>query len=63
MESRFKSNNFIAILIALILFATGFALAFVYRHSKSESNHAKKPVAMVSSAAAEKPSQFPRRLV
>jgi flagellar basal body-associated protein FliL len=63
MESRFKSNNFIAILIALILFATGFALAFVYRHSKSESNHAKKPVAVISSAKMEKPSTLPGRIV
>jgi len=50
MESRFKSNNFIAILIALFLIAAGFALAFVHRHSESESKHEKKPVAAVSSA-------------
>ena len=47
MEPRFKSNNFIAILIALLLIATGFALAFVHRHSKSQENHVKKPVAAV----------------
>lgn len=53
IESRFKSNNFIAILIALILVATGFALAFIHRQSKSESSHDKKPVAALSAAAAD----------
>lgn len=36
MNSRFKSNNLIAILIAIILFATGFVLYFM--HQQSESN-------------------------
>jgi hypothetical protein len=47
MEPRFKSNNFIAILIALLLIAAGFTLAFIHRHSKSQENHVKKPVATV----------------
>ena len=59
MESRFKSNNFIAILIALILVATGFALAFIHRHSQSEKNHDKKPVAVFSSTAADKKTYIP----
>ena len=47
MEFRSRSNNFIAILIALILIATGFALAFIHRHSESKTNHEKKPVAAI----------------
>jgi hypothetical protein len=54
MESRFKSNNFIAILIAVILVATGFALAFLHRHSESAKDHGKKPVAELSTAAMDK---------
>ena len=53
MEPRFKSNNFIAILIALLLIATGFALAFVHRHSKSQETHSKKPVAAVTAQSAD----------
>jgi flagellar basal body-associated protein FliL len=59
MESRFKSNNFIAILIALILVATGFALAFVHRHSESEANQEKKPIAALTAAATDKPTYIP----
>jgi len=62
MESRFKSNNFIAILIALILVATGFALAFIHRHSKSAANHEKKPVAALSTTAADKPAYTPGKI-
>ena len=36
MNSRSKSNNFIALLIAIALFAIGFALYFI--HQNSESN-------------------------
>jgi len=60
MESRFKSNNFIAILIALILIATGFALAFIHRQSKSEPGNEKQPVAMVSTAARENQATLSR---
>ncbi len=35
MKSRFKSNNFIAILLAIILFTIGFVLAFIHTQSKS----------------------------
>jgi len=62
MESRFKSNNFIAILIALILVATGFALAFIHRHSKSEATHEKKPVAALSAAATDKQLYAPGKI-
>jgi len=61
MESRFKSNNFIAILIALILVATGFALAFVHRHSKSEASH-QKPVGATPAAAAENKTYIPGKI-
>jgi hypothetical protein len=59
MESRFKSNNFIAILIALILMATGFALAFLHRQSESKTNHDKKPVATFEIFARENDSTAP----
>ena len=59
IESRFKSNNFIAILIALILVATGFALAFIHRHSKSEETQDKQPVAALSAAATERQAYTP----
>jgi hypothetical protein len=36
MNSRSKTNNFIALLIAIALFAIGFALYFI--HQNSESN-------------------------
>ena len=36
MNSRSKTNNFVAILIAVILFAAGFALYFA--HQKAESD-------------------------
>jgi len=36
MSSRSKTNNFVAILIAVILFAIGFALYFA--HQQKESN-------------------------
>lgn len=62
IESRFKSNNFIAILIALILVATGFALAFIHRHSESETNHEKKPVAALSTGATGKKTHIPGKL-
>jgi cell division protein FtsN len=36
MNSRSKTNNFIAILIAVILFAIGFALYFAHQQKKSD---------------------------
>jgi hypothetical protein len=48
MNSRFRSNNLVAILIALILFATGFALAFIHRQSESKQEEVKTPVALIS---------------
>jgi len=35
MKTRSKSNNFIAILIAVILFAIGFLLYFIHEQSQS----------------------------
>ena len=35
MKSRFKSNNYIAILIALILIILGFVLGFIHKQSES----------------------------
>jgi hypothetical protein len=37
MNTRSKSNNFVAILIAVILFAIGFFLYFI--HEQSQSNN------------------------
>lgn len=42
MESRFKSNNFVAILIALLLFAAGFVLYFM--HEQADSSGKRRPV-------------------
>jgi hypothetical protein len=38
MNSRFKANNLVAILIAIILIAAGFALAFMHRQTESNKN-------------------------
>jgi len=54
MKSRSKSNNFIAILIAVILIAIGFALAFIHRQSAPKENHIKKPVAVITVDVSEK---------
>jgi len=36
MNSRSKTNNFVALLIAAILFATGFALYFAHQQIESK---------------------------
>jgi hypothetical protein len=54
MKSRSKSNNLIAILIALILIAIGFALAFIHRQSESSEKNAKTPVAAIMNTVSEK---------
>lgn len=36
MNSRSKTNNFIALLIAAILFAAGFAMYFIHQKLESE---------------------------
>jgi hypothetical protein len=38
MKSRSKSNNFIAIFIALLLFAIGFVLYFIHAQSETDGN-------------------------
>ena len=40
MKTHSKSNNFIAILIALLLFAIGFILYFVHEQTQSDKDHA-----------------------
>ena len=37
MKVHSKSNNFIAILIALLLFAAGFILYFVYQQTEQDN--------------------------
>ena len=37
MKSRFKPANFVAILIAILLMAIGFALSFVNKQMESET--------------------------
>ena len=46
MKSQFKTNNFIGIIIALMLFAIGFLLLFI--HQQSESSQAKERVKTAS---------------
>jgi hypothetical protein len=48
MNSRSKSNSFIALLIAIALFAIGFALYFI--HQNSESNKQTGQLKMPGSA-------------
>jgi hypothetical protein len=57
MNSRFRSNNLVAILIAIILFATGFALYFIHKQSESGQQQDKAPTAFFSEApmATERP--------
>jgi hypothetical protein len=38
MKFSSRSNNFIAILIAVLLFAAGFALLIIHEQSESEKN-------------------------
>jgi len=40
MKSRFKSNDFFAILIAVALIAIGFVLLFIHQQSSSSEEHA-----------------------
>jgi hypothetical protein len=54
MKSRSRSNNFIALLIALILIATGFALAFIHRQSESDKKTIKTPVSVITQGVSEK---------
>jgi len=54
MKSRSKSNNLIAILIALILIAIGFALAFIHRQSESNEKNTRSPVAAIMDTVSER---------
>lgn len=55
MKSRFKSNNYIAILIALILIVLGFVLGFIHKQSESseKQKQADTPVAIVTSVSSD----------
>jgi len=50
MNSRFKTNNFVALLIAVILFAIGFGLYFAHQQAKSNEQigQVQTPVIIIS---------------
>lgn len=50
MKTRYKTNNLIALLIALLLITIGFALGFIHRQSESKEKADKTPVAAVMTA-------------
>ena len=50
MKTRSKSNNLIALFIALLLIAIGFALGFIHRQSESKEKANKAPVSAVMTA-------------
>lgn len=53
MHSRFKSNNLVAILIAIILIAAGFVLAFMHRQAESNEKlgQVRTPAAVIAEDA------------
>lgn len=57
MKVHSKSNNFIAILIALLLFAAGFILYFVYQQTEQDSNN-RPPSAGVEIGLESQPENF-----
>lgn len=48
MKSRSKSNNFIAILIALLLFALGFVLYFIHEQTQTEETSSQRQSSVLS---------------
>jgi len=52
MRSRSKTNNFIALLIACILFAAGFALYFLHQQSQPDEQvgQIRLPVSMIAAS-------------
>ena len=54
MNSRSKTNNFVALLIAAILFAAGFALYFAHQQleSKEQVGQALTPATSISASVA-----------
>ena len=54
MKTRSKSNNLIALLIALILIAIGFTLGFIHRQSESNEKKGETPVATLMNFVSEK---------
>ena len=51
MKSRFKSNDFFAILIAVALIAIGFILLFIHEQSSLSEAHAPNETAGATSVA------------
>ena len=49
MKVHSKSNNFIAILIALLLFAAGFIMYFIHQQSQSDNADKNTPVGLQTS--------------
>jgi len=47
MKSLPKSNNLVALLIAVILIAIGFALAFIHQKSESDEQSTRVPVTTI----------------
>jgi cell division protein FtsN len=54
MKPHFKSNNFVALLIAVILIAIGFALAFIHKQSESNEENTNTPVTSITKTVPEK---------
>jgi uncharacterized membrane protein len=54
MHARFKANNFIAILIAIMLLVIGLALGFIHKQMESdeEQNKSGLPVAILDATPA-----------
>ena len=50
MKTQFKSNNFIAVIIALILFAVGFLLFFIHKQSEASQTQGRVKTTMTSQA-------------
>lgn len=60
MKTHSKSNNFIAILIALLLFAIGFVLYFIHEQTQSDKDRANtqtgRPLTELSLAVSGSPT-------
>ncbi len=53
MKSRFKPNNFFALLIAVILIIIGFVLAAIHRQSEANKGEPGTPVSAISETILE----------
>jgi len=54
MKSKSKSNNLIALLIALTLIIIGFVLGFIHQQSESNEKNDKTPVAVITKTVPDK---------